>query len=954
MGARDEPPVREVDLLGLVCDREMMLPPPEGAEDTIIAPTVAATQQPDEGPGGVQLARGALVGRYVVLSRVGAGGMGIVYAAYDPELDRKVAVKLVLPDILGSTGRTRLLREAQALAKLSSPHVVAVHDVGTLGEQVWLAMEFVEGWTLKSWLEDQRSQRGPSWRRTVEIMRGAGQGLAAAHAASLLHRDFKPENVMVGRDGRVRVMDFGLACARATPPQSALANVTAVPSESTTIPAVRALQLRLTQTGVVEGTPSYMSPEQFRGDAATPTADQFAFCVTLWEALFGERPFAGDTLIELATNVLTGQLRPPPKGAKIPGWLRRVCERGLSTEPERRWPSMEALLDALARDPTARLRYTAAGLAVAGLIAGASYGLALSQTPPSLRCQGAAAELSGMWNDARRRALTEAIMASGSPASADTVPRVTRLLDEYAAVWTRLHTRTCESYQRGELSPLLLDRTMACLRRRSSEFGALVDVLVEAEDDSVNQAVHAAASLPRLARCSDADGLLSAVPPPEAPDAAREVEAIRDELGRALALENAGRYDDGLELVGTLAPRVAAVAHPPLQAELFLRRGSLQLWSEDFSAADRTLKQALVEGSAAKADEVATEALVRWLYVVGYALGRVEEANAWYPLATAWVHRLNDGREIRALLAMSMGAVRSVEGKIRESAALNREALAVWTSLHGKQHFQVALSLYNITIDLATRGRCADALNLLKEARERLEHAFGPSHPHVAVTSCARGMYLACVGEREGARSLLRKCSEDLLYIGPSIQAMSLEALAQLDLDDAAVDDAEAGLNRVLALFPEPASSPTQIAAIIGLARVALARGDLPRAAELFARSVAGCTSLGLSGIYRADAETGAAEVLLARGDVRQARERLETILAGATTIDEEQPWMLARTRFALARALAADPDASTRARAANLARTAMDDLAVNGDLRDGERARIAAWLAGLEKPAEE
>jgi serine/threonine protein kinase len=283
--------------------------------------------------GQVEPEKGTVIGRYVVLARLGAGAMGVVLAAYDPELDRKVALKLLRPRG-GDAGaaRARLQREAQALAKLNHSNVVAVHDVGVHAGHVFVAMEFVDGQTLGAW-----TQSAPrSWRDVVGVFEAAGRGLAAAHASGLVHRDFKPDNVMIGKDGRVRVMDFGLA--RATEGAVEPARAGDLPADKSDI-----LATPLTQTGAMMGTPAYMAPEQFGGLEVTTRSDQFGFCVALFEALYGERPFGGETLGALAFNATEGNVRDVGRTRDVPMWLRRVVLRGLSPRPEDRFPDMPRL-----------------------------------------------------------------------------------------------------------------------------------------------------------------------------------------------------------------------------------------------------------------------------------------------------------------------------------------------------------------------------------------------------------------------------------------------------------------------------------------------------------------------------------------------------------------------------------------------------------------------------------
>ncbi|HET6585768.1 MAG TPA: serine/threonine-protein kinase, partial [Nannocystaceae bacterium] len=235
---------------------------------------------------------GTIVGeQYRVDGIIGAGAMGVVYRAHHLRLDRPVALKL---QRTASLDHARLEREARAMAKLSHPHVVAVYDVGTWASDVYIAMEFVDGWSLRAWLEATKRP----WKVALDTCMQAGRGLAAAHAAGIIHRDFKPDNVLVGMDGRVRVADFGIARGSAMP-------VRAEGEDG------NALGPDLTATGGMPGTPAYMAPEQF-GGVADAKSDVFSFCVVLYEALFGQRPFGGASLPELLFNVSRGNVRPPP------------------------------------------------------------------------------------------------------------------------------------------------------------------------------------------------------------------------------------------------------------------------------------------------------------------------------------------------------------------------------------------------------------------------------------------------------------------------------------------------------------------------------------------------------------------------------------------------------------------------------------------------------------------
>jgi formylglycine-generating enzyme required for sulfatase activity len=298
---------------------------------------------------------GARIGRYVIVERVGTGAMGVVYGAYDPELDRKVALKLIKPGQGKDTARARLLREAKAIARLQHPNVVAVHDVGVFEEQVFLAMEFVAGGTIKSWL----AEKNRSWREILDVFIAAGRGLAAAHAAGLVHRDFKPDNVLLDKEHRPRVVDFGIARQAGGGDDELDGDTGDVADDGTATlrdSSGKHALATLTKTGTWVGTPAYMAPEQFLGERGDEKSDQFSFCVALYEALYGERPFAGDDMLSISVNVTTEQLRPLPKDRGIPNWLRRVILRGLRSDPAARWDGMAPLIAALSSDPVAKLR----------------------------------------------------------------------------------------------------------------------------------------------------------------------------------------------------------------------------------------------------------------------------------------------------------------------------------------------------------------------------------------------------------------------------------------------------------------------------------------------------------------------------------------------------------------------------------------------------------------------
>ena len=308
-----------------------------------------------------ELSRGSTLGRYVIIEPIGSGGMGTVYRAYDPQLNRGVALKILSVKHADrqtvERAKARLIREAQALAQLSHPNVVAVHDAGTFEADVFVAMELVEGKTLDDWMKDNKR----SIKEIISVMTAAGRGLSAAHKAGLIHRDFKPGNVIVGDDGRVRVLDFGLARAadqvevdeeksEALDVQSDSTNsfdVKEISSDSTP----NWLQSPLTHAGGIMGTPMYMAPEQHLGLKTDERTDQFGFCVVLYELLYGKRPFAARSLKKLKREVIRQRVSVPKEGTDVPSWLWQIVQKGLSAKPEDRYPNIDSVLEDLDKDP---------------------------------------------------------------------------------------------------------------------------------------------------------------------------------------------------------------------------------------------------------------------------------------------------------------------------------------------------------------------------------------------------------------------------------------------------------------------------------------------------------------------------------------------------------------------------------------------------------------------------
>ena len=628
--------------------------------------------------GSQTLRRGTDLGRYIILDRLGGGGMGVVYTAYDPELDRKIAVKLLRPGADSSAatteGRARLLREAQAMARLQHPNVIAVYDVGTFQDQVFVAMELVDGVTLRQWMKERQR----SWREVLEVFVPAGRALAAAHAAGIVHRDFKPDNVMVGEDGRVRVLDFGLArAAQGEAQKPSLSEAGPADAKAVVSTGKGMLATPLTRTGSLIGTPVYMSPEQWLDQPADARSDQYSFCVALFEALFGVWPFDGQTIALLRVAVLQGEVRAAPSDSRVPKRLRQIVLRGLAVQPTARHASMDALLAELAHDPsvTRRRWLVAAGaLALAGAL---GLGYRTVRRQQSVVCQGVERKLAGVWDDARKHTVHAAFAATKLPFAEDAWRGVERSLDGYLRDWAKMHTDACEATRlRGEQSEELLDLRMECLGERLQEVQAQVEVFATADAKVVEKAVQAADSMPSTRQCADAAALRMPVRPPPDPTTRARVEEIRKKIAQARALEKAGKYPAALAIAAPAVDEAKSLHYRPVEAEALLQLGRLQDNSGDSKAAENTLEEAALAAEASRSARVAASAWGRLVYV-GDHLARFDQAQAWGRLASAKLDAVGGDDEIFAVLLNGLGNIFAEQGKYDQALTHFRRALAI-------------------------------------------------------------------------------------------------------------------------------------------------------------------------------------------------------------------------------------------------------------------------------------
>ncbi|HWB76553.1 MAG TPA: serine/threonine-protein kinase, partial [Nannocystaceae bacterium] len=592
-----------------------------------------------------QAPRPVLLSRYVLLERIGAGGLGVVFAAYDPSLDRRVAIKLLQARTIAADdaelARARLVREAQAIARLAHPNVVAVHDVGTyeleqsldgvLPRGVFVVMEYIDGEDLDAWVR----ARPRHWSDVLAVYLAAGRGLAAAHRAGLVHRDFKPGNVLIARDahgadalGRARVLDFGLVRAHgwADTPQRPDRDA---PARAAT----------LTRVGGVLGTPAYMAPEQHAGTAADARSDQYAFCVALWEALFGVRPFAGDDADALASAKLALELVPPPSSSRVPQAIVRALRRGLSPRPEQRFADMAALLDALAE--VSRRRRRRLGVAIAVSLGGA-FVAALALRPDAVPpCRDFAQLREAVWNDSARAELDASFAASQRPHAQASARAVTRALDAYVNEWDAARREVCESaLVHARIGVEAMNRISLCLDRDLAQVAELVALLRTADDEAIDSAVDAVDALPPLSACTDA--------PTSAPD--DELGEIARLLARADAMFEASHYDEASALAEAARRSAEREGRVGLRARAELVLGRVQLRRGDIEPGLAQLHAALASAERVGDESTAVEAL---LALGRHALdaARIVDAARLLELADAKLahHRLGEALAFEAV-----------------------------------------------------------------------------------------------------------------------------------------------------------------------------------------------------------------------------------------------------------------------------------------------------------------
>jgi tetratricopeptide (TPR) repeat protein len=811
------------------------------------------------------------VGRYRIVRRLGAGAMGEVQLAIDEDLDRPIAIKFVHVHLAIPSYTNRLRVEARALARLAHANVVHVYEVGDHEGQVYLAMEYIEGTSLRDWIR----HAAPSWEQVVSAYLAAGRGLAAAHGAGVIHRDFKPENVLRGNDGRIAVADFGLAALEQgpTPADEELRETLVGQSESQS------------RTGEIKGTPAYMPPEQFLGHSDA-RADQFALCVSLYEGLWGQRPFAWRAIDSVPRAPAEWVPRPPPRRSPVPGWLWPILRRGLAYVPEDRWPNVDELLAAIERGLLVRRRRVRLlGSGVAALGVGVLSGAAVAwwSEPESVdQCATIDRELHGTWDDERREQLTASFSrASERPGGAwlgKSAQPVVAALDRWRDRWLASRVELCHARVGGD--PVILDRLGACLERQRRATEATVGLLISGDAETLAEAPLAVHNLadPRTCEHEARQG-----GPPEPPQAiADEVEQVRGKLALVEAELATGDHAAALAQADALAAQVRVLGYVPLQAELAHFRGRALLATQPEQGLE-VLEQAVDLAEGARHDRVAAESWRRMAMVAATEHFDLQRGRAWLRRADAAATRIGVDPSTQARLDFIRGNLDLESKDIDAAVEVLTSAQATFEQRGDLLYASFAAS--SLGLALLERGEEQRAIELFERALEQRGQVYGSQHPDVALA--AYNLAQALLGERpELALGLLERAVA-IWSAAESIPTRDFGqthfALAQLALNAGHFEQALVHAQAATKIFQEilPAEDVAHAETAVLLATSHYFLGQTDAAIAAWRRGVAGhVAAYGADDLYAANFRVGLGWALLAAGELDEARSEFVAGLA--------------------------------------------------------------------------
>ena len=971
----------------------------------MLVAALAGTLSEEEGDAEPPAAAPTL-GRYVVIDIVGQGAMGIVYQAHDPKLDRKVAIKLLHRDRdsskarLGPSRDDRFLREAKAMARLVHPNVVAVHDTGVADEQVFVAMEFVDGLNLRQWLA------GTPKRSTAEITEAfmqAGEGLAAAHDAGIVHRDFKPDNVFVSKDGAVKVGDFGLVTFGNVDEKSSDgdgAQRFARGSSESPIGEGGDASTTLTQTGTRLGTALYMSPEQFDAGPVGPASDQFSFCVAFYEALYGVSPILGHTGKEIRDAIESQRISAPKETRDVSKKVHRAIVAGLARHPSARHDSMHELLAALKPSVTranSRWHLGAAAAALCGAIA--LVAVAPWRASPAL-CSAPNEELEGVWDDAKRTRLQQAFASNPNPNALEAFERVSLAFDGYSEDWLATRVQTCEATRiDGHQSANLMDLRVHCLHRRLAGFRAQTELFLEqaSRPEFASVAAAAAHNLPAIADCSDTDALLRIEARPTDPKTAGTLARLEATLDRAAALENVGQPADALAVTEGALVESRALGYAPLHMSALYEAAFLNYELANFDESEAFIAELVKVASTAGNDRRVADA---WLLRENTAVktSDYDEATRLEPWVDAAILRAGELPIHRAKLLTARATVHLRQGKYPEAESDYRKALALLQGDNASIS-RVALIHLNLGIVAFSQGKHASAIEELSQSLALQEELVGANHPDIArvlLNTCSAYQASAHYEEAEAACSRSLRIREQAL--GPTHPDLAspltvLAHLARLKNDvpsararyeralairEAALEPMHPDLGQVLSNFGDflrevgeyktagdylrrglaiqqhklGGKHPYVGISLHNLGNLAFDAEDYPLAMDYQKRALSIFEeALGAEHQYAGFALNGIGTIQVATGKAKLAIAPLRRALAIRDAPDSD-PTGLGQTEFLLAKALLeSDPQAKLPTEALALANRAKERFVAVGESANEDLETVNGWLAKNAKP---
>ena len=671
--------------------------------------------------------------RFELEDKLGEGAMGQVFLARDMQLDRYVALK-VLRDQTTETNRARLRREARALARLSHPNVVQVLGVGEQDAQTWIAMEYVPGITLAQWAKKHPPASGPRFDQALRLLMAAGRGLVAAHAAGMVHRDFKPANVLVGDDEAVKVADFGLA-QLGTPPESEL--------ELSTLQAgdVEATADALTQTGVVAGTPRYMSPEQHRGQRADETSDQFAFAVSAWEVLHGSLPFPAASSYGLVDAMEAHHIAVPAAGHGVPRSVSRALRRAMSPDPRDRFPSMEALLSALPPRRFRRARLWALGALTVTMSLGLA-NAAWRSDGPACDASLAHAELSEVWNQRRRHDVRQAVVQTRASYAQTTLQTAMQALDGFAQRWVQQRVAACEAaWHERSANGQQLDARIHCLRRQLITADGIIERLSTLQDRrDVERAATAPLGLPDPQACETSSSRL----PIEFTPRAR---SLRDELADIEAAWITGDHRSVVQRARAVADEAHAQGLDLLRGDALYRLGSaLGALGEPEAVQAQSEAYAI---AVAHDDWTAAAERARHLAFVNTELGQLDDARRWLRYAESASQRHPTTLSTASILRTECSLL-AAEGKYERALEVCHRSLGLAEEAQAPQRLRWQILSMLATV-LHRVGRIEQAIEIDMQLRGEARAQLGDTHPRVGGMSLNIGTASQDAGLHEQA-----------------------------------------------------------------------------------------------------------------------------------------------------------------------------------------------------------